>query len=844
MMQQYLRIKAEHQDMLVFYRMGDFYELFYDDAKKAARLLGITLTQRGQSAGQPIPMAGVPYHAAENYLARLVRLGESIAICEQIGDPASSKGPVERQVARIVTPGTVTDEALLDERRDNILAAWFKLEEQQALAWINLGSGQFVLCRPASDSVLAAELERLQASELLLAEQQSLPSSIHFNGRKTRQPDWQFDADSGKRILSEHFGTRDLNGFGLAQNSIEITVAGALFQYLKHTQRNALPHITTIRLERSEDSLLIDAATRRNLEIDHSMSGQPQHTLVAVFDKTCTAMGSRQLRRWFTRPILDKNILGHRHNLLEALLSGDHIDNIQQRLRPIADIERILSRIALRSARPRDLSALRDSLAQLPQLISCVQAIDCDAIQALQLMPDELLAETRLLQTAVKESPSVVLRDGGVIANGYDSELDEYRSLSENANEFLLQIEQRERERSGIKSLKVGYNRVHGYYIEISRAQSNEVPADYIRRQTLKMAERFITGELKEHEDKVLRARERALAREKQLYEQLLEKLIASLPALKACAATVASIDTLSALASAADQLQLSRPELVQEACIDIQDGRHPVVEQVIDDAFIANSLKLDEETRMLILTGPNMGGKSTIMRQTALIVLLAYTGSFVPARGARIGPIDQIFSRIGASDDLAGGRSTFMVEMEETANILHNASSNSLVLMDEVGRGTSTFDGLALAWASARQLATKIRAFTLFATHYFELTSLPQDYPGIANAHLEAAEHGEHIVFLHSLREGPANQSYGLQVAALAGVPKPVVKAARQHLQQLEKRQFQHKDKELEQAPQFDLFQAAAPSAVEQQLADIDPDELSPKQALDVLYELKSLLD
>ncbi|MCU7960511.1 MAG: DNA mismatch repair protein MutS, partial [gamma proteobacterium symbiont of Bathyaustriella thionipta] len=469
MMQQYLRIKAEHQDMLVFYRMGDFYELFYDDAKKAARLLGITLTQRGQSAGQPIPMAGVPYHAAENYLARLVRLGESIAICEQIADPASSKGPVERQVARIVTPGTVTDEALLDERRDNILAAWMNLGKQQALAWMNLGSGQFVVSRPASDSVLAAELERLQPTELLLPEEQSLPSTIRFNGRKTRQPDWQFDADSGSRILSEHFGTRDLNGFGLAQDSAEIAVAGALFQYLKHTQRNALPHITALRLERSEDALLIDAATRRNLEIDHSMSGQPQHTLVAVFDKTCTAMGSRQLRRWFTRPILDRQILGQRHNLLDALLSGGHIEAIQQQLRPIADIERILSRIALRSARPRDLSALRDSLAQLPQLISCIQTIDCDAINTLQLIPDELTAETRLLHSAVKEAPSVVLRDGGVIANGYDAELDEYRGLSENADEYLLQIEQRERERSGIRSLKVGYNRVHGYYIEVSR---------------------------------------------------------------------------------------------------------------------------------------------------------------------------------------------------------------------------------------------------------------------------------------------------------------------------------------------------------------------------------------
>jgi len=840
MMQQYLRIKKDHPDMLVFYRMGDFYELFFEDAKKASRLLDITLTQRGQSAGKPIPMAGIPHHAAENYLVRLVNQGESVAICEQTGDPATSKGPVERKVMRIVTPGTVTDEALLKDRRDNILACWHSNGTQQSLAWLDLCAGRFIVSEPQNPVQLAAEIERLHPAELLLSEKVQLPDTVRFNGRISTRPDWHFDADTASRILSEHFGTRNLGGFGLKPDSLTTATAGALFQYVTDTQRGALPHLQSIQWEHSEETILIDAATRRNLEIDQSISDQPQHTLAAVLDYSCTAMGGRQLLRWLTRPIRDRETLSHRHNIQEAIIDSNHAESLQPILRSIGDIERILTRVALLSARPRDLSTLRDALSVLPELQACVSNIDTTSIDSLQLKVNLHQPQLTLLQDAIAELPAVLLRDGGVIADGYDKDLDEYRLLSTNADDFLLQLEARERERTGINGLKVGYNRVHGYYIEISRSQNATIPEDYIRRQTLKSSERFITTELKSHEDKVLGARERSLAREKLLYAQLLATLNESLQALRQTATIIAVLDTLCSFAIAAERHRLVRPQLTDGNIIRIKNGRHPVVEQVIEDAFIANSLSLDEKTRMLIITGPNMGGKSTVMRQTALIVLLAHTGCFIPADSAEIGQIDQIFSRIGASDDLAGGRSTFMVEMEETANILHNATQHSLVLMDEVGRGTSTFDGLALAWASARELATRTAAFTLFATHYFELTSLPQEFEGIANVHLDAAEHGEHIVFLHTLKEGPANQSYGLQVAALAGVPASVIQAARNHLRQLEESSQQEVEK---QTSQMSLFQPDEHPVVEQ-LAQLDPDSLTPREALDLLYRLKSRLN
>ncbi len=846
MMQQYLRIKEAHPQMLVFYRMGDFYELFYGDAEKAARLLDITLTKRGQSAGKPIPMAGVPYHAAEGYLARLVKLGESVAICEQIGDPAASKGPVERKVVRIVTPGTLTDEALLDERRENLLVAINESPDGYGLAALDLAGGRFTLLQTADAESLRGELERLSPAEILLEEDSGLPDRLSLRGGLTRRPAWHFDRDSAERQLTRQFGTRDLGGFGCQDQPLALGAAGCLLQYVEETQFSALPHLRGLRVERRDEHIVIDAATRRNLELVHSLSDQPQHTLAGILDRTATAMGSRMLRRWISQPLRDRLAVAARHAAIGELLNNQAQLPLQELLQGIGDIERILSRVALKSARPRDLATLRDALGALPELQPLLARIDTPLIRDLAGEIGQHPETHDLLSRAVIPQPPMLIRDGGVLAEGYDPELDALRNLSQNADQFLLDLESRERERTGIANLKVSYNRVHGYYIELSRGQADKAPADYIRRQTLKGAERYITPELKKFEDQVLSARERALAREKLLYEQLLEQLCTALPPLQRCAEGLATLDVLCNLTERAVTLNLVRPELLDEPGIAITDGRHPVVEQVSREPFVANSVQLDERQRMLIITGPNMGGKSTFMRQIALITLLAYAGSFVPAASARLGPVDRIFSRIGASDDLAGGRSTFMVEMEETANILHNASDRSLVLMDEIGRGTSTFDGLSLAWSCAVELATRLRAFTLFATHYFELTTLPEEYPGIGNLHLDAVEHGDSIVFLHAVRPGPANQSYGLQVATLAGVPRAVIQRARERLRELERNAQHHADLMQAQMPLFDLAPPPVPaeSKAEQLLAEIDPDGLTPREALEALYRLKQSLE
>jgi DNA mismatch repair protein MutS len=843
MMQQYLHIKADHPDMLVFYRMGDFYELFFSDAEKAARLLDITLTTRGKSAGKPIPMAGIPYHAADNYLARLIRQGESVAICEQIGNPATSKGPVERKVVRIVTPGTVTDEALLEERQDNLLAALWEQKGQYGLATLNLGSGSFSVQELHNSETLAGELERLKPAELLLEEDGKLPAGAPECRSITRRPPWHFDHDTAHQLLVSQFHTQDLSGFGVEGMPLAVMAAGALLQYVQDTQQAALPHINSLRVDHHDDALIIDAATRRNLEIDQSQSGLKQHSLVGLLDQTSTAMGSRLLRRWINRPLRQVNLISSRHDAIEDLINGQQLDDLQQLFSGIGDIERILARIALKSARPRDLATLRDSLALLPDIRQSLGHYAAPLLHQLRGQTGEHTELVALLQQAVKENPPMLIRDGGVLADGWDKELDELRNLSQNADQFLLDLESREKQRTGITSLKVSYNRVHGYYIEISRLHSDTVPEDYVRRQTLKAAERFITPELKKFEDQVLSARERALAREKMLYEALLEQLQKDIPGLQTCAEALAALDCLTNLAERALNLDLNRPALSEEPGIHIAAGRHPVVAEALDIPFVPNDLGFDANRRMLIITGPNMGGKSTYMRQCAVIILMACAGSFVPADSARIGTVDRIFSRIGASDDLAGGRSTFMVEMEETANILHNATEHSLVLMDEVGRGTSTFDGLSLAWACAVELAVRIKASTLFATHYFELTTLAEEHPGVINVHLDAVEHGDRIVFLHAVKEGPANQSYGLQVAALAGVPHSVIQRAKTRLNELENTALQHAES---QVPQLSLQLAAEPQIKEEPamtaLETINPDELTPKQALDLLYKLKSL--
>ncbi|HFG1887193.1 TPA: DNA mismatch repair protein MutS [Vibrio cholerae] len=845
MMQQYLRLKAENPDILLFYRMGDFYELFYDDAKRASELLDISLTKRGASAGEPIPMAGVPFHAVEGYLAKLVQMGESVAICEQIGDPATSKGPVERKVVRIVTPGTVTDEALLSERVDNLIAAIYHHNGRFGYATMDITSGRFQLSEPQTEEEMAAELQRTSPRELLFPEDFSPVHLMASRQGNRRRPIWEFELDTAKQQLNQQFGTRDLVGFGVEQAKLGLCAAGCLIQYVKDTQRTALPHIRSLTWDRQDQSVILDAATRRNLELTHNLAGGTDNTLAEVLDHCATPMGSRMLKRWIHQPMRDNAALNQRLDAITELKETALYGELHPVLKQIGDIERILARLALRSARPRDLARLRHAMQQLPELHSVMSELKQPHLTDLRTHAEPMDELCDLLERAIKENPPVVIRDGGVIADGYSAELDEWRDLANGATEFLERLEAEERDRHGIDTLKVGYNNVHGFYIQVSRGQSHLVPPHYVRRQTLKNAERYIIEELKQHEDKVLNSKSRALALEKQLWEELFDLLLPHLEQLQRLAASVAQLDVLQNLAERAENLEYCRPTLVQEAGIHIQGGRHPVVERVMNEPFIANPIELNPQRRMLIITGPNMGGKSTYMRQTALIALMAHIGSYVPAESASIGPLDRIFTRIGASDDLASGRSTFMVEMTETANILHNATRNSLVLMDEIGRGTSTYDGLSLAWASAEWLAKEIGAMTLFATHYFELTELPNVLPHLANVHLDAVEHGDGIAFMHAVQEGAASKSYGLAVAGLAGVPKPVIKNARAKLQQLEQLSSQpaetRKPSRVDIANQLSLI--PEPSAVEQALAGVDPDQLTPRQALDMLYQLKKLL-
>ena len=843
MMQQFLRIKSKHPDTLLFYRMGDFYELFFDDAKKAAHLLDITLTSRGKSAGQPIPMAGLPFHAADNYLARLVKLGESVAICEQIGDPATSKGPVEREVVRIVTPGTITDEALLQGSRENLLVAVSAVDGNFGIASLDIGSGRFLVLEVEGEDALLGELQRLNPAELLVSEGLAESGLVdNFKGLR-RQPPWDFDIDTARTSLCDQFATRDLSGFGCEHLNLALMAAGCLLSYAKETQRTAMPHVRGIHHENRDDSVILDAATRRNLEIDTNPSGGQEHTLLAVMDNTATAMGGRLLQRWLNRPLRRLDTLQARQLAIAELQADYRHESSAEALKNIGDIERILARIALRSARPRDLARLRDSLAILPELHATLGTTSAPRLSVLSTQIATFPNLVSLLNKAVIENPPVVIREGGVIAEGFDDELDELRAISTNAGGYLIELEKREREASGIATLKVGFNRVHGYFIEISKGQADQAPAHYIRRQTLKNAERYITPELKGYEDKALSAKSRALTREKALYESLIDTLNEELAPLQQSASAIAELDVLVNLAERAETLNLSPAQLCEEPGIQFTDGRHLVVEQVHDKPFVANDLEFNAQRQMLIITGPNMGGKSTYMRQAALIVLLAHIGSHVPATQARIGMVDRIFTRIGSSDDLAGGRSTFMVEMTETANILHNATEQSLVLMDEIGRGTSTFDGLSLAWACAIHLAERVGAFCLFATHYFELTSLAETIDNVANVHLDASEYNDDIVFLHRVQNGPASQSYGIQVARLAGLPGEVIDSARLELHRLENPSAPANKSAASPPPQqSDLFSAATDTRLFDALSELEPDDLTPRAALDALYNLKLL--
>ena len=836
MMQQYLRIKAAHPDVLLLYRMGDFYEMFYEDARRGSRLLDIVLTQRGESGGAAIPMAGVPVDKLDAYLARLVKLGESVAICEQVGEVGRTKGPVEREVVRIVTPGTVTDDALLDAKRDNLLAAVAVDGERFGIGWLDLSAGRYSVLEGEGPEALAAELERLRPAELLLPEGVAIASTA----RTVERPPWQFEQDSARRALNSQFGTASLAGFGCEDLTLALGAAGALLQYVRDTQKGALPHLTALVRESRDDALAMDAATRRNLELDSSLSGRDEHTLAGVIDRTATAMGARELRRWIRRPLRDQANLRLRYQAVATLIDSGAFAPLHQDLRGVGDVERVLARVALRSARPRDLAMLREALAALPQIHRRLAGLDSPLLAAAAADLTARPALHELLERAIVPSPSPLLRDGGVIAAGFDAALDELRSIATGTDRHLLELEERERRRTGISQLRLGYNRVHGYYIELPRSLSGRAPLDYQRRQTIKNAERYITPELKQFEDKVLGARDRSLARERELFDGLLDALIAELAALKQVAAALAQTDVLANLAERAISLRYVEPTLSEEPGLHIVGGRHPVVERVLEDPFVPNDLDLSDGRRMLVITGPNMGGKSTYMRQAALILVLASIGSFVPAERATIGPFDRIFTRIGASDDLAGGRSTFMVEMTEAAVILNAATGQSLVLMDEIGRGTSTYDGLSLAFACASHISRRLRAFTLFATHYFELTELADELPEVENVHLDAAEHGDGIVFLHAVKPGPASRSYGLQVAQKAGVPREVIQSARAYLEKLE-RQHQHPMK----GPQSALPLAAPERGAEalSQLRAIDPDRLTPREALQALYDLRALL-
>ena len=857
MMQQYLKVKSEHPDTLLFYRMGDFYELFYDDAIKASQLLDITLTTRGKSAGQPIPMAGIPHHAAENYLAKLVKLGESVAICEQIGDPATSKGPVKRKVVRIITPGTLIEEALLEERTENLLVAISALPNQFGLASLEVSSGRFESTELNDLQQLQAELERLKPAEILIPDDdnQTLTrlSQEADHHRWVRYPAWHFEPQAARQRLIQHFQTQDLTAFGCEQSPAIQAAAGSILHYANAMLQHPLNHITSLHHYQATDTLILDAISRRNLELDQNLQGGQAHTLFAILDHCQTTMGSRLLRRWLNQPLRHLPTLQNRQQALEELLTNLNYETLQTQLKPIGDLQRILSRVALYTARPRDLLQLGKSLQTLPEIHQTLAHFKAPKLQQLHqtLQPQPQLANT--LQKAIIDPPPMLIRDGGVIQTGFDSELDELRNLKTQAGDYLLTLEQREKERTQIPNLKVGYNRVHGYYIEISKQYSEQVPAEYVRRQTLKAQERYITPELKAFEDKILSASEKALAREKWLYQQLLETLNQQLTPLQTLADALAELDVLTNLAYQAHTLNLSRPQFTTDPLLKIKQGRHLTVEALSSDPFIPNDTHFTPNKRLQIITGPNMGGKSTYMRQTALIVILAYIGSYVPAESAIIGPIDRIFTRIGASDDLTSGRSTFMVEMTETANILHHATQHSLILMDEIGRGTSTFDGLALAWSIAEQMACDIQGYCLFATHYFELTQLQEQYPSVQNVHLTAIEHQDKIVFLHQVQPGPASQSYGLQVAALAGIPKPVIQRAKQHLHQLERQSHQNPH---HPNPQFDLFTQDTPQTqpappqntaplekLKNALINLNPDEMTPKQALETLYKLKQKL-
>ncbi len=839
MMKQYLEIKEEYPDKILFYQMGDFYEMFYEDAEEASKILDITLTSRNQSGGSEIPMAGVPIHSAEQYLERLINLNLSVAICDQVGDPATSKGPVERKVVRVITPGTLIEDTLLDDRKENITASIFALDNSYGIATLEISSGRFVGYEVASQELLLNSIRQINAAEMIVSDNQYL---FEDEAAQKQVPSWYFDSLRAEKVLCDLFETKFLDAFDCSEFPVATRAAGALILYVQDLHGHQLPHITGIKFKQQSSFLTMDEITRKNLEIEVGHDETSQNSLVHIFDDCKTVMGTRMLRRWFNAPIRDHAELVSRHDAIDWLLECPDLEKIRTLLKSVADIERILARVSMKTARPRDLLGLRNSLETLPEI---KQLIDHSTVGFIQNLQGQLASHPEvldLLKSSIKDNPANIIRDGGVLRDDYDQELGDLRRMQKESGEHLLLMEAQERQTTGITALRLRYNRVHGYYIEVPRSREGCVPEHYVRRQTIKNAERFVTEELKEFEERILGAKGKALIREKHLYEQILEDLKPYIKTIMQCARALACLDLLGNFAVKAQTLNLCRPKLVDQSLIEIVDGRHPVVEQnLIRKDFISNSTLLDENTRMQLITGPNMGGKSTYMRQAAIIALLAHTGCFVPAQSVRIGLIDRIFTRIGAADDLASGRSTFMVEMTEMASILRNASQNSLVIVDEIGRGTSTYDGLALAWACAIELAMKIKSLTLFSTHYFELTALEKKLPCLVNVHLDVVEHGDNIVFMYKVKLGSASKSYGLQVARLAGIPEHVIKASNSKLQSMENIPIDENNNS--RSTTKTTPNIITPSAEEKEvlrIKSLDIDNLTPLEALNIIYEMR----
>ncbi|MBD3349793.1 MAG: DNA mismatch repair protein MutS [Candidatus Eisenbacteria bacterium] len=862
MMEQYNRIKAEHLDAILLFRMGDFYETFFDDAKVTSRVLGLALTTRDKGSPNPVPLAGIPYHALDTYLARLVAAGHKVAICEQIEDPGKAKGLVKRAVTEVVTPGTIMSPSMLDEKRGNYLLAVRPGDDRVGLARIDLSTGEFQITEASPDE-LRREILRSDAAELLVPEdapgREPLRSALsELSGvTVTGVPEWEFSSEEARRTLCEHFSVANLDGFGVAGLDAGVAAGGAALRYLRDLKKRDLDQVTSVRAVLESDRMILDETTQRNLELIEPLEhGLPEATLLAVLDRTVTPMGARLLREWILYPLVDTDAIRERHDAVEDFLRTER-EALRSELGELCDVPRVVARAASGHATPRDMGALRSSLELLPAIRGTLTAFESGSVRSLADSIPDLSSEARFLREAIVDNPPVAVKTGGVVRAGYDAELDELRGIARDGKSWISRLQSTERERTGISNLKVGYNKVFGYYIEVTKANVERVPDDYVRKQTLVNAERYVTPELKEREGKILTAEEDMERLEAEIFDRVRARVAESAIALQGAAAALAELDVLSSLAETAAGNRYVRPQVDRSDVLDVSGGRHPVVERLLrDETFVPNDVRLDlEESQIILLTGPNMAGKSTYLRQTALIVIMAQLGSFVPADSARIGFVDRVFTRIGATDALARGRSTFLVEMSETANILRNATSRSLIVLDEIGRGTSTFDGLSLAWSVTEYLHDNenVRPRTMFATHYHELTELADVLARVRNMNILVRETGDSIAFLRKVAPGCADQSYGIEVAKLAGIPDDVIVRAREILDNLESARYTEESLPRlaegshgplgDAGPQLQLFERE-PSEIEREIAELDVDRMTPLDALGKLADLKKRTD